>query len=83
MLEQLARALHDWVALGRPLMLVAGGASFRPWPELEPAPRQIRLLSADPPAEARWLAQLQLASIGTTPSSDAETPCVNSIKTWN
>lgn len=63
LLEPLARALHDWVVLCRPLMLVAGGAEPGR-PELELAPRQIRLLSADLASRGQYGCALQLASIG-------------------
>ena len=46
LLERLARALHDWVVLGRPLMLVEPATGIGR-PELELAPKAIRLLTAD------------------------------------
>ena len=63
LLEPLARALHDWVVLCRPLMLGADGAEAGR-PELELAPRQIRLLTADLASQGQYGGALQLASIG-------------------
>jgi hypothetical protein len=63
LLEPLARALGDWVVLCRPLMLVADGAEPGR-PELELAPKQIRLLTADLASRGQYGCALQLASIG-------------------
>ena len=63
LLELLARALHDWVVLCRPLMLV--GADADPGrAELKLAPQQIRLLTADLASRGQYGCALQLASIG-------------------
>lgn len=64
LLEQLARALHDWVVLGRPLML-AELATGIGRPELELAPKAVRLLTAGLASRGQYDCALQLASIGT------------------
>ena len=64
LLERLARALHDWVVLGRPLMLAAPTAGIGRV-ELELAPRAVRLLTADLASRGQYDCALQLASIGT------------------
>jgi hypothetical protein len=63
-LERLARALHDWVVLGRPLMLAAPTAGIGRV-ELELAPRAVRLLTAELASRGQHDCALQLASIGT------------------
>lgn len=64
LLERLARALHDWVVLGRPLMLVEPTTGIGR-PELELAPKVVRLLTADLASRGQYDCALQLASIGT------------------
>lgn len=63
-LERLARALHDWVVLGRPLMLAEPTAGIGRV-ELELAPRAVRLLTAELASRGQHDCALQLASIGT------------------
>ena len=63
-LERLARALHDWVVLSRPLMLAAPTAGIGRV-ELELAPRAVRLLTAELASRGQYDSALQLASIGT------------------
>ncbi|HWF46907.1 MAG TPA: hypothetical protein VG168_07880, partial [Bryobacteraceae bacterium] len=64
LLERLARALHGWVVLGRPLMLAEATIGIGR-PELELAPKAVRLLTADLASRGEYDCALQLASIGT------------------
>ncbi len=64
LLERLTRALHDWVVLGRPLMLAEPSIGIGR-PELASAPAALRLLIAELASRGQYDRALQIASLGS------------------